>query len=171
LGQASNSGPPPVLINVALTGSLPINLSNPTLKVSTSYVVPTTRFRLGSQVGSLADQRTVAMTFTEDFASSFKIRVAAGGLQNIPGTFYNTESGFVSAALKHGLPGLPTAGLADSGTRLLAQFSNVPAGVRIYAPVFPDNSTNAQLVSTDRKICRGSHHRRLWDRSLGGDGS
>src|SRR5260370_2368197 len=44
---------------------------------------------------------------------------------------------------------LPAHGLADSATRLFVQFNNVPFGVNVYAPVFPDNNTNAQLVSTD----------------------
>src|SRR5205823_14382344 len=60
--------------------------------------------------------------------------------QNVPGTIYNTESGFYSLA---GLtastgPGTTTAaspniGLADTGTRLKAIFSNIPAGVSVFA--------------------------------------
>jgi uncharacterized repeat protein (TIGR01451 family) len=137
--QASNLNPVPVTAILSLSG--PVAITN--AQQTNGFVAPTTQFRLGSNVGSLADQRTVAVSFTEDFASAFKIRVAAGGQQNIPGTVYKTESGFVNTAL------LPTAGLADSATRLLVQFSGVPAGVNVYAPIFPDGNTNAQLVTTD----------------------
>jgi hypothetical protein len=137
--QASNLSPDPVKAIVSMSGPVAINNS----QQITGLVAPTTPFRLGSTVSSLADQRTVAVSFTEDFANAFKIRVAPGGLQNIPGTVYNTESGFVNAAI------LPSAGLADSGTRLMLQLSAVPAGVNVYAPIFPDNGTNAQLISTD----------------------
>jgi hypothetical protein len=48
--------------------------------------------------------------------------------QNIPGTIYNSESGFTLNT-----PGASTtAGLADFGTRLKAVFSNIPSGVTVY---------------------------------------
>jgi len=84
------------------------------------------------------------LRFSEQFATAFKTRVAAtstvtglGGIsggsgagtvvQNIPGTIYNSESGFI---LNTGQA--VNAGLADFGTRLRAVFSNVPAGVRVF---------------------------------------
>jgi len=136
---SGNLTPGAVTAILSMSGPVAINGSQSII----GFVEATTLFRLSSNVSSLADQRSVAVSFTEDFAAAFKIRVAAGGQQNIPGFPYNSESGFVNTAL------LPTAGLADSGTRLRVQFSGVPAGVNVYAPVFPDNSTNAQLVSTD----------------------
>jgi len=77
------------------------------------------------------------LRYTENFATAFKTRVAASPtnsglfsgpafIQNVPGTIYNSESGFI-------LPvGGGTAGLADFGTRLRAVFANIPAGVRVY---------------------------------------
>src|SRR5258708_6684783 len=137
-GQTSNSTPTLLVTFLQING---VSINNPQQTVG--FVLPTTQFRLGTNVGSFADQRTLQVSFREDFASAFKIRVAPGGQQNIPGTAYFTESGFVNTAI------LPTAGLADNASRLMVQFSNVPFGANIYAPVFPDNNTNAQLVSTD----------------------
>lgn len=79
------------------------------------------------------------LRFQENFGTAFKTRVSptlgatgqASTIQNIPGTIYNSESGFVT-----NLPAMSqynsTAGLADYGTRLKAVFANVPAGVTIY---------------------------------------
>jgi hypothetical protein len=136
--QAGNLIAVPVNALLAATG--PIAITN--AQQIAGFVAPTTQFRLSSTVSSLADRRTVGITFTEDFASAFKTRISPDGQQNIPGIVYNTESGFVATALR-------PAGLADSATRLLVQFSGVPAGANVYAPVFPDNNTNAQLVATD----------------------
>jgi hypothetical protein len=84
------------------------------------------------------------LRFAENFATAFKTRVAptasSNGLysgpfgtapfqQNIPGTIYNSESGFILGG--GGIQG-GTAGLADFGTRLRAVFSNIPAGVSIF---------------------------------------
>ena len=89
--------------------------------------------------------------FAEGFASSFKRRNAAGYVdgdtsptpvnQNVPGAIYNTESGFLNQtpAIVTGSSanGLAAAGLADHGTRLMARFANVPAGVVLYASLYP----------------------------------
>jgi hypothetical protein len=80
--------------------------------------------------------QSAVLRFQENFATAFKTRVAATatttGLfsgpytQNVPGTIYNSESGFILAANGG------TAGLADFGTRLRAVFTNIPAGVSIW---------------------------------------
>jgi hypothetical protein len=89
--------------------------------------------------------------FSEGFASSFKRRNAAAYVdgdtsptpvnQNVPGAIYNTESGFLNQtpAIVTGSSanGLAAAGLADHGTRLMARFANVPAGVVLYASLYP----------------------------------
>jgi hypothetical protein len=69
--------------------------------------------------------------FTERFPTAFKVQSSSPGNQNIPGVFYNTESGFYQFG---GFAGAPNAalGLADSGTRLKAVFSNIPAGVNVF---------------------------------------
>jgi hypothetical protein len=59
--------------------------------------------------------------------------------QNTPGSIYNSESNFVLATPSGG-----NAGLADFGTRLKAQFNNVPAGARLY--VSTRNVNNAAIA-------------------------
>jgi len=95
--------------------------------------------------------------FSEGFASAFKRRNVAAWVdndtspepvnQNVPGAIYNTESGFynnapVSAGNNTGglTSNLSRGGLADHGTRLMARFANVPAGVALYASVYPVRS-------------------------------
>jgi hypothetical protein len=91
--------------------------------------------------------------FAEGFASSFKRRNVAAFSdannsptpvnQNVPGAIYNTETGFydMNAGSKivsgSSANGLSTAGLADHGTRLMARFANVPAGVSLFASLYP----------------------------------
>jgi hypothetical protein len=97
---------------------------------------------------------TIAVTATEGFASSFKVRNYAQlftgptsnlatplppstvGLQNVLGYPYNTESGFVSNTSGISPNGTVSGaiGLADQGTQIAFTISNVGAGVSIYAP-------------------------------------
>ena len=89
------------------------------------------------------------LRFTENFGTAFKTRVAAppsaNGFtnitvvgtpgQNIPGTIYNSESGFIQPQVtsSSSVSGSSVvAGLADFGTRLKAVFNNLPSGVRVY---------------------------------------
>jgi hypothetical protein len=84
---------------------------------------------------------TTFLRFSEGFATSFKPRSATGpGItntnstasvttQNIPGTIYNSESGFTLVTPANASV---VAGLADFGTRLKAVFSNIPSGVSIF---------------------------------------
>ena len=110
--------------------------------------------------------QTYNISFTENFATAFKVK--GGPNQNVPGTSYNTESGFTSSAFTGNLLG---AGIADSGTKLIARFNNVPAGVVLYVTVnqngtsSPNCTTNcpigivaasAKLVSTDINGANGS---------------
>jgi len=74
------------------------------------------------------------LQFTENFDTAFKIREAPA-LQNVPGTIYNSESGFVVptiTATNSATGAAAVAGLADYGTRLKAVFTNVPSGVTLY---------------------------------------
>jgi hypothetical protein len=100
--------------------------------------------------------------FSEGFASAFKRRNVAPynpttgappdtwsadesptpAAQNTPGAIYNTETGFYNptpaiVTSGGGSFGLAAAGLADHGTRLMARFANVPAGVVLYATLYP----------------------------------
>lgn len=67
--------------------------------------------------------------------------------QTYPGGFYFSESGFYSSQFP-ATPGgnLGIAGLADWGTRLMATFRNIPAGVTVYVSLRNDPS-NAPAVS------------------------
>jgi hypothetical protein len=89
----------------------------------------------------LADQFQIR--FTEGFASSFKRRNIAltpntydvtPHPQNVPGTVYNTETGFYNPAFPS-TNGMNKSGLADFGTRILLRFNNVGVDVRLLLPV------------------------------------
>jgi len=125
---------------------------------------------------------TMNLFYAENFATAFKTRVLlAGGViqnQNQPGTSYNTESAFYNSAWSGAtscsggatlncyngtgnvLGNLTGAGLADSGTKLIARFNNVPAGVVLYVNVAQNATstagTTASLISTDVNGANGS---------------
>jgi hypothetical protein len=74
------------------------------------------------------------LEFREGFPTSFKLRGTQ--TQNVPGSIYNTESGFTDPAfgiLAGGVGVANTYGYADSATRLKAVINNIPAGVSVYA--------------------------------------
>jgi len=74
-------------------------------------------------------------TFTSSNGSSYVITSSVGSFysQNVPGTLYQSESGFILNAPGAGNnAGNFAAGVADSGTRLRAAFSNLPSGATIW---------------------------------------
>ncbi|MBM3757553.1 MAG: hypothetical protein FJW38_26675 [Acidobacteria bacterium] len=97
--------------------------------------------------------------YSEGFASSFKRRnvalpsshpnadeSAVPTAQNTPGAIYNTESGFYNPSPVLGggstdARNLSTAGLADHGTRLMARFNNIPAGMALYVSAYTVGSS------------------------------
>jgi hypothetical protein len=94
--------------------------------------------------------------FAEGFASAFKRRNTAAFTnadtaptpirQNDPGAIYNSESGFYNPTpnvVTGSANGLAAAGLADHGTRLMARFANIPAGIALYASVYPVTSATS----------------------------
>jgi len=105
------------------------------------------------------------LRFTEGFASAFKKRVngtegnadtnVAPIDQNTPNNNFFTESGFYNAnvvAAGNNTSGslttnIASAGLASQGTRLMARFTNVPAGVVLYASVYGVTSTSTPSLS------------------------
>jgi hypothetical protein len=109
-----------------------------------------------SSTAAAGQTGTIAVTATEGFASSFKVRnyaqlftggtsnavnglpPSAVGLQNVLGFPYNTESGFVSntPGISPNGSGTGAIGLADQGTQISFTVSNVGAGVSIYAPAW-----------------------------------
>lgn len=68
--------------------------------------------------------------FTEGFALAFKTRGTT--TQTQAGTVYNTESGLTLNGVAIGGTGITAASYADSGTKLIVRFSNIPAGVAIW---------------------------------------
>ncbi len=116
---------------------------------------------LNDPVGSTTPL-TARYRFRENFHSAFKRRSASNdaavpATQNLPGTVLQVETGFYNPAFPIA-ESLNIAGLANTGTRLLLQFVNVPAGVSLYAPVRlevrPSAGGNvppgiAQLVNSD----------------------
>ena len=65
--------------------------------------------------------------------------------QDVLGTIYGTESGAFNPSFTSA-NGLSTAGLADTGTRLMLRFSGVPQGVRILAPA-GSNGTMSRIAT------------------------
>jgi uncharacterized repeat protein (TIGR01451 family) len=88
------------------------------------------------------------LQFQENFATAFKTRVQ-GMAQNIPGQIYNTESGFYNPGLGASNPELATAGYADAGTRLKADFYNIPFGAQVWVGLNSVGSTSAALTTNE----------------------
>jgi uncharacterized protein (TIGR03437 family) len=104
-------------------------------------------------VGPVTD---FTMTFAEGFSTAFKPRTvamrpddtSANANQNIPGKAFASASGFYNASFSGTYAG---AGLATQGTRLMAHFENVPAGVGLFVterPTTASSTLRVQLVST-----------------------
>jgi hypothetical protein len=156
LGGGGLNGTTQLLASISISGSTSLPVQNPVLIAgfvqpgltttlrnnnntsSSSGVNPT----LGQCNNQTSPNGIAVLQYSENFGTAFKTRVqptaAYNGQsgtpsQNVPGTIYNSESGFVyTSAGGNGF----TAGLADYGTRLKAVFNNVPAGVRIFVSTF-----------------------------------
>jgi hypothetical protein len=72
----------------------------------------------------------VFLKFQENFASSFKTKGDVVVGQPVFGQTSNTESGFSNPLLANS-HNLAKAGMATQGTRLMARFAGVPAGVTV----------------------------------------
>lgn len=175
------TGPPPTSITefVAVTGSQSVALTNPTQTVA--FLQPGLAFAVRTAADSATGvpvtlsgtantnfpmsfnaAPTFNVKFTEGFATSFRKRTAGSAAtnpagvadQNTPGQIYNTETGFFNSQFP-AVNGLDAAGLADSGTRLIANFKNVPLGASLFVTVTPvtagtsTTGVTARLVSTD----------------------
>jgi uncharacterized repeat protein (TIGR01451 family) len=112
-----------------------------------------------TQCSSVTATPISVLTFGENVPTTFRTRVQAQtntqyagqgtAMQNVPGAIYASESGFTFAAA-----GSQTGGLADFGTRLKAQFSNVQPGVRLFVSVA--NVNNAASPLTPPAVIGGS---------------
>jgi hypothetical protein len=108
--------------------------------------------------------RIATLRFQEAYPSAFRPRTIASFVdantssppvaQNVPGQTYSSESGFVNPAFPndslHGT--LSAAGLADFGTRVRVQFTNIPSGVMIAVDVLNQGATSgltARLITSE----------------------
>jgi hypothetical protein len=173
LAGGSASGASPVQASIVISGATSLPIQNPAPIVgfvSSGLTATAGTAASGSnnlnQCNSQTKTAVALLTFTENFGTAFKTRVAAQsntsyagqaapGLngapnQNIPGAIYNSESNFVFGPMAGG----GTAGLADYGTRLKATFNNIPAGVRIF--VSTSNVNNAATFVPAPAVIGGS---------------
>jgi len=154
LGGGLLNGITPLVASITISGSTSLPVNNPQVQagfiqpgLSTAATLSGTNFL---QCNSVTLAGVALLKYTEGFGTAFKTRVAPIGvnttgetgtptaLQNIPGTIYNAESGFVIPVTSFGInlggfsSGITQVGLADYGTRLKAVFNNIPAGVRLF---------------------------------------
>jgi len=167
LGVSSTLIPTQIVMFISVTGTTSVPINNPqqtvafiqpglsfsTRQAVNSYLqcVSLNSAAATDSSKALINGMGTIVRFSEGFASAFKRRNAAAYVdgdtsptpvdQNVPGAIYNTESGFLNQtpAIVSGSSanGLAAAGLADHGTRLMARFANVPAGVVLYASLYP----------------------------------
>jgi hypothetical protein len=140
----------PVQATISIGGARPLPLDESSVYLAfvspglTASASPSAAF---SQSSSQNLTLATTLSFAKNFNTAFKTRVQAqnniayagqnatpgqngSAAQNVPGARYDSESGLVEPIASG-----QTAGLADFGTRLKAQFSNIPAGVRLFVSV------------------------------------
>jgi uncharacterized protein (TIGR03437 family) len=180
LGFLNPGGTTPLNLSIAISGSTSLPITNPVQlagfiqsSVTTSVRNTANSGALTAGTGSLAFLQCAAvpgsgsapvagatLRFAENFATAFKTRVAptatTNGLfsgpifsQNIPGNIYNSESGFILP-----VPG-GTAGLSDSGTRLRAVFTGIPAGVKAWVTTTNYQGTGGNTIGTGTDTTAG----------------
>ena len=105
------------------------------------------------------------LKFSEGFPGAFRRRNVGTSsynplfmtVQAVPGLSYGTETGFLNTLLPD-LTQMNLAGLADSGTRLIARFQNIPKNVLLWASVrdtragttqYSESSPRAVLTTAD----------------------
>ncbi|MGC4056195.1 MAG: hypothetical protein QM757_45905 [Paludibaculum sp.] len=96
---------------------------------SASSMRPLAALRFNSSVDGAFRTRTIASFLNTE-------TVPSPAPQNVPGSVYGSHSLFFAPALPP-INRLNVAGLADSGTRLQATFSGLPAGVTVYVSTVP----------------------------------
>jgi len=180
LGGGGLPGTTQLLASVSISGSTSLPVNNPVQIAGFIQQGLTVAFRNSCNSGALAAAGAgfnqcgpgntsgnplgaAVLSYSENFGTAFKTRVAptattngqAAVTQNIPGTIYNSESGFVlPAGSIASFGGVVTntnqIGLADYGTRLKAVFNNIPAGVRLFVSVTnlaANTSSNSTLAN------------------------
>jgi hypothetical protein len=154
-GSGTTIVPVIAYVSISSSTSVPITNAQPTvgfiapgLVYNSNHSILTTA---GSTIGFLQcdsyDQVVQTVTFTENFATAFKIRDADAttGGQSVPGAIYNTESGLIVA---NTVPGATAAnfGVADLGTRLKVVFANLPHGITLTVPTVINDAVGGSIV-------------------------
>ncbi len=134
--------PSTIQATVTINAGVPFSISSATQTVGN--VVTGNSFVVGTAGSGPSGLTLQPLSFSEGAATAYRPKVAQGQDPSAVGVTYNAESGYVNTAVL----GTET-GFATSGTRLLAKFSNVPAGVTLYAPVGASSGGSAQLMSAD----------------------
>jgi len=113
-------------VSVSSSTSVPINPPQQAVGVVENGLTVTAKSTNPNflQCQSYGTTQVGSVNFTENFATAFKI--LTNGVQNIPGTVYNSESGLEVVTA------VGTTGTATTGTQLAATISNIPSGVTIY---------------------------------------
>ena len=156
--------PNQIIMWVSISGATSVPVNNPQQVVA--FVRDGMSFSLRDWAGGSYDrpiedtyQQCVSancgafrLRFSELFATAFKTIGTA--TQSVPGAIYNTESMLTNSAWPpiSGRGNLAIAGRATQGTRLMARFTAVPAGVRLFVTIGPVAQTGgnaAALVGTD----------------------
>jgi len=163
LAGGSASGASPVQASISISGATSLSIQNsaPNVGYVSNGLSASASGATGLNQCSSATKSSInTLTFSENFGTAFKTRVAAqvaqgntlyqgqvnNPTQNVPGAIYNSESNFVFP-----ISGTQTAGLADFGTRLKATFNNIPAGARIFVSTTNVNN-NAFAVAAPTPI-------------------
>jgi hypothetical protein len=137
LGISSTLIPTQIVMFIAINGSQQVTINNPQLTVGflrpglTASISPV-------NLNQCNFTGTFNVTVTEGFADSFKRRNIAVSQnlntlpaplpQNVPGYAYFTETGFYNPAATG------SAGLADTGTRIMVRFNSIGNGVTLFVP-------------------------------------
>ncbi len=164
LGVSGTLIPSQIQMLISVSGATSVPINNPQQIVA--FVQDGMTFTLRDSLGGSYDRPVedtyyqcysancgaFRLRFSEAFATAFK--VIGGVNQNVPGAIYNTESMLTNSAWPSisGRGNLGIAGRATQGTRLMARFTNVPAGVRLFVSVNHVGSSGgnaAGLVGTD----------------------
>lgn len=134
--------PAQIVAFISITGSTSVPVNNPQQIIAfaqqglvTSVSSGTYRQCITATPDSGQPDPMPSISFSEGFASAFKPRIATDQSPSMPGVSYNSESGYIPGdGTVVGLTSVAGIGTADSGTRLQAVFTNIPAGATVNVP-------------------------------------
>jgi hypothetical protein len=138
-------GPNPVNAIVSINTDIAVDITDPEVTVASGV------YALKFTSGPLAGAVGLDLSFSERFPEVFKKRIenTIGGPltlnhQDEPGKVYCTQSGFTP-----GFESLTTGdvGVANTGTRLLALFTDIPVGVAVLTVPNQVTSSSGELVA------------------------